>query len=58
MFGLSRFDAEQELVGMLAVLEGWREFFASKGVEARSIAMLEQAILPPSFYRDEPLQSV
>jgi serine/threonine-protein kinase HipA len=58
VFGLSRFDAEQELVGMLAVLEGWREFFASKGVEARSIAMLEQAILPPSFYRDEPVQNV
>ena len=38
----------------LAIVRTWREFFREKGVEQRSIEMLEQAILPPSFFLDRP----
>ncbi len=58
VFGLTQAEAEHELALMLHVVEGWREFFAREGVEAHSIAALEQAILPPSFYRDEPPQAI
>ena len=43
---------------MLAVVHGWREFFIQRGVEHRSIEMLEQAMLPPSFFRDAPPDAV
>ena len=42
---------------MLGVVSGWREFFAARSVEARSIEMLEQAMLPASFHRDTPAQA-
>lgn len=58
VFGLSLVEAEYELDKMLKVVEKWPEFFHAKGVEAHSIAMLAQAILPPSFYRNEPVQII
>lgn len=58
VFGLSRAAAEQQVAAMLDVVLGWREFFAAKGVDARSISMLEQAILPASFYRTEPPEAI
>ncbi|WP_284614375.1 type II toxin-antitoxin system HipA family toxin [Aquabacterium humicola] len=53
-FGLSKEEAQALIDGMLAVVRGWREFFTERGVEQRSIEMLEQAMLPPSFFRDTP----
>jgi serine/threonine-protein kinase HipA len=43
---------------MLNVVRGWREFFIRRGVEQRSVEMLEQAMLPPSFFRDTPPDAV
>ncbi len=57
-FGLSRDDARAMIDAMLAVVRGWREFFAERAVEPRSIDMLEQAILPPSFFRETPPDAV
>jgi serine/threonine-protein kinase HipA len=54
-FGLSREQAQAEIDSMLAVVKGWREFFAKHKVGSRSIEMLEQAILPASFFRTEPV---
>jgi serine/threonine-protein kinase HipA len=54
VFGLAREEAEKLVDAMLRVVSGWREFFSAKGVEARSVDMLEQAILPPSFLQDSP----
>jgi serine/threonine-protein kinase HipA len=54
VFGLTREEAQALIDGMLDVVRGWREFFTRRGVEQRSIAMLEQAILPASFFRDAP----
>ncbi|WP_457329086.1 type II toxin-antitoxin system HipA family toxin [Rhizobacter sp. P5_C2] len=57
-FGLGTDDAKAIVSAMLDVVGGWREFFAARGVEARSIEMLEQAMLPASFHRDAPAQAV
>jgi serine/threonine-protein kinase HipA len=57
-FGLGTDDAKAVIESMLGVVSGWREFFAARGVEARSIEMLEQAMLPESFHRDAPAQAV
>jgi serine/threonine-protein kinase HipA len=57
-FGLSRDEAQSLIDGMLAVVRGWREFFVQRGIEHRSIEMLEQAMLPPSFFRDTPPDAV
>ena len=57
-FGLSKDEAQALIDGMLAVVRGWREFFIERGVEHRSIEMLEQAMLPPSFFRDTPPDAV
>jgi serine/threonine-protein kinase HipA len=57
-FGLSKDEAQAMIDGMLAVVRGWREFFTERGVEQRSIEMLEQAMLPPSFFRDTPPDAV
>lgn len=57
-FGLGTDDAKAMVESMLGVVNGWREFFAAHGVEARSIEMLEQAMLPASFHRDTPAQAV
>lgn len=54
-FGLSTQEAQALIDNMLSVVKGWREFFAGHNVEARSIDMLEQAILPDCFYRTEPV---
>jgi serine/threonine-protein kinase HipA len=53
-FGLTKEDAQALIDGMLAVVRSWREVFVKYGVEHRSIEMLEQAMLPPSFFRDTP----
>lgn len=54
VFGLARSEAESLIEAMLRVVRGWREFFARQGVEQRSIEMLDQAMLPPSFYQRTP----
>lgn len=53
-FGLSVGEAQAQIERMLDVVRHWREFFVRHGVEARSIEMLEQAILPECFFRTEP----
>ncbi len=55
-FGLSASEAQALVERMLGVVNGWREFFARCHVDARSIEMLEQAILPGCFYRTEPIE--
>lgn len=57
-FGLSTQEAQALIDDMLGVVKGWREFFARHNVEARSIDMLEQAILPDCFYRTEPVEAL
>ena len=57
-FGLSKDEARALIDAMLAMVRGWREFFIERGVEPRSIEMLEQAMLPPSFFRDTPPDAV
>lgn len=57
-FGLSVSEAQSLVERMLSVVRDWREFFAKHNVEARSIEMLEQAILPGCFYRTEPIELV
>jgi serine/threonine-protein kinase HipA len=54
-FGLSLEQAQADIDSMLAVVKGWREFFAGRKVESRSVEMLERAILPTSF-RSEPFE--
>lgn len=58
VFGLEREGAQRLIEDMQGVVSGWREIFAGYGVEARSIEMLEQAILPPSFLRTSPPDAV
>lgn len=58
VFGLAEEEAQALIDGMLNVVRGWREFFTRQGVEQRSIQMLEQAMLPPSFFRDTPPDAV
>jgi serine/threonine-protein kinase HipA len=57
-FGLSTDEARALVERMLNVVQGWREFFARHGVEARSIDMLEQAILPDCFFRAQPVKQI
>jgi serine/threonine-protein kinase HipA len=57
-FGLSKDEGQALINAMLAVVRGWQEFFIEHGVEHRSIEMLEQAMLPPSFFRDTPPDAV
>lgn len=57
-FGLSKDEGQALIDAMLAVVRGWQEFFIEHGVEHRSIEMLEQAMLPPSFFRDKPPDAV
>lgn len=57
-FGLSTSEAQALIENMLGVVKGWREFFARRHVQTRSIEMLEQAILPDCFYRTEPVQTL
>ena len=53
-FDVTKEDAQATVDSMLVVVRTWREFFIERGVEQRSIEMLEQAMLPPSFFRDTP----
>jgi serine/threonine-protein kinase HipA len=53
-FDVTKGDAQAMVDSMLIVVRTWREFFTERGVEQRSIEMLEQAMLPPSFFRDAP----
>jgi serine/threonine-protein kinase HipA len=57
-FGLGEEEARSLIDGMLAVVHGWREFFTERGVDARGIEMLEQAMLPECFFRREPSEAV
>ena len=58
VFGLKIEEAQALIDGMLNVVRGWREVFIQRGVEQRSIEMLEQAMLPPTFFRDTPPDAV
>jgi len=58
VFGLSREKAQAEVNPMLEVVKAWKELFAAHGVGARSLEMLEGAILPASFFRTEPPETV
>lgn len=58
VFGLTRDQAAHELESMLQVVHGWRQLYAEKGVSRADIEYLEQAILPPSFFRDAPPEPV
>ena len=55
VFGLTVDEAREMIASLLQVVEGWRERFVTLGVEARTIAHLERAMLPASFFRDEPV---
>ncbi len=57
-FGLTKEAAQALIDRMLDVVRGWRDFFVQRGIEPRSIEMLEQAMLPPSFFRDTPPDAV
>jgi len=57
-FGLSIDDAKSTVDSMINVVAGWREFYATRGVEAWTIEMLEQAMLPASFHRDAPPEAL
>ena len=57
-FGLREEEARSLIDGMLAVVRGWREFFTERGVDAMGIEMLEQAMLPECFFRQEPPEAV
>ncbi len=54
-FGLSHDEALAEIARMRSIVSGWREIFARMGMDARSLEMLEGAILPPSFDYAEPI---
>jgi serine/threonine-protein kinase HipA len=58
VFGLTKQEAQTLIDRMLEVVRGWREVFIQRGVEHRSIEMLEHAMLPPSFFRDTPPDAV
>jgi serine/threonine-protein kinase HipA len=53
-FALTKDEAQAIVDAMLVVVRPWREFYIERGVEQRSIEMLEQAMLPPSFFRASP----
>ncbi|MFA7505152.1 MAG: HipA domain-containing protein [Burkholderiaceae bacterium] len=58
VFGLTRDAARALIEEMTQVVRGWREFFMARGVEPRSIEMLEPAMLSIPFFRDTPLDAV
>jgi len=43
---------------MLEVVKAWKRLFAADGVDARTLEMLEGAILPASFFQTQPLEMV
>lgn len=54
VFGMSRDDARESVASMLAVVAKWRERFAGHGIDERTLAMLDGAMLPVSFHLTEP----
>jgi serine/threonine-protein kinase HipA len=58
VFGLSRGDAQSQVDAMLRVVEGWRDRFVAHGIDARTLAMLDGAMLPASFHRTIPPEPV
>jgi len=58
VFGLSREQAESEISAMLEVVKAWKRLFAADGVDARTLEMLEGAILPASFFQTQPPEMV
>jgi serine/threonine-protein kinase HipA len=54
VFGLDTEAAGNLIDTMMLVVKGWREFYAERGVEPRTIDWLEGAILPASFFRQAP----
>jgi serine/threonine-protein kinase HipA len=56
VFGLTPEDAENIIADMHVVVQNWKGFFIERGVEYRSIEMLDRAILPASFYQQSPPQ--
>jgi serine/threonine-protein kinase HipA len=53
-FGLRADEARALIENMLTVVRGWREFYAARGVERRTIEWLERAVLPESFFLESP----
>ncbi len=58
VFGLKIDEGRAEIDRMMAVVRDWKSHFAAHGVEQGSIEMLEQAILPASFFRTAPAEAV
>jgi len=58
VFGLEREAARALMDGMLGVIRGWRAFFSAHGVTAEQLAYLEAAMLPDSFFLEEPADPV
>jgi len=58
VFGLKPGEGQAEIDRMLVVVRDWKRHFMAHGVEQKSIEMLEQAILPASFYRTEPADAI
>lgn len=56
VFGLTVEEARESIASLRRVVEGWRERFTALGVEARTISYLERAMLPASFFRNEPIR--
>lgn len=54
VFGLTQDAARALIEEMTQVVRGWPDFFMARGVEPRSIEMLEPAMLPASFFRNAP----
>lgn len=57
-FGIKTAEADSIMSEMFHVVSGWREFFAEKGIEEKTLVMLEQAILPKSYLREKPPEAV
>lgn len=58
VFGLSQEQAKTTVDSMLAAVKGWKGLFVACGIDARTLEMLEGAILPASFFRKEPPEIV
>jgi len=58
VFGLTREDAGRLLDAMQSIVGNWRTLFADRGVEPRSIEMLESAFLPASLLRETPPEPI
>jgi serine/threonine-protein kinase HipA len=58
VFGLSQGDAQRQVDAMLDVVKGWRERFAANGIDERTLAMLDGAMLPASFHRTSPPEAI